>query len=531
MTHRILIADPIDPSGLEILEASGAEVHRVTAEERPRLSEILPGFDALIVRSATKVTAELLAAADGLKVVGRAGIGVDNVDVGAATQRGILVVNAPTANVVSATEHTFAMLLALARKVPAAHASLSGGEWDRKSWVGLELQGKTLGVVGFGRIGQRVAARARAFDMQVLAYDPYLDPAAARKLDVELLPLAELLPQCDVVTLHTPLTDQTRNLIGDEELAAMKPGALLVNCGRGGVVDEAALLAALEDGRLGGAALDVFAEEPPADFALMRHPKVVVTPHIGAQTREAQERIATETAKMVLAALDGSLAVTAVNLPFAATGSRGEPWLSLGDQIGRLAGALFDRGLSRVQVDLWGIDEALRRPLSVAVVKGALTPVVGEGVNFVNAERVAEQRGVEVVSSTHSRAADYPQMVGVTLEGGGESLELAGTLFGDRDPRVVRFAGFRLEFRPSGTLLVLRNDDVPGVVGRLGSILGEAKVNIADIHLARRDGERDALAVLRLDESPPEAALERLRALPEVRSARVLELGGTAAGS
>ena len=526
MTHRILIADPIDPSGLEILEASGAEVRKVSAEERPRLAEVLPGYDALVVRSATRVTAELLAAADGLKVVGRAGIGVDNVDVAAATERGILVVNAPTANVVSATEHTFAMLLALARKVPRAHASLSGGAWDRKSWVGLELQGKTLGVVGFGRIGQRVAARARAFEMAVLAFDPFLDPAVARKLDVELLPLAEVLSRSDVVTLHTPLTDQTRDLIGAGELATMKPGALLVNCGRGGVVDEAALLAALDEGRLAGAALDVFAEEPPSDFTLMRHPKVVVTPHIGAQTREAQERIATETARMVLAALDGSLAVTAVNLPFAATGTRGEPWLSLGEQIGRLAGSLFDRGLSRVEVDLWGIDEALRRPLSVAAVKGALTPVVGEAVNFVNAERVAEQRGVEVVASTHSRAADYPQMVGVTLEGGGESVELAGTLFAERDPRVVRFAGFRLEFRPSGTLLVLRNADVPGVVGRLGTILGEAGVNIADIHLARRDGESDAMAVLRLDETPPEAVLDRLRALPEVRSARVLELGG-----
>jgi len=528
MTHRILIADPIDPSGLAILEASGADVRKVAAEERPRLAELLAGRDALVVRSATKVTDELLAAADGLKVVGRAGIGVDNVDVAAATERGILVVNAPTANVVSATEHTFAMLLALARKVPQAHASLSGGAWDRKSWVGLELEGKTLGVVGFGRIGQRVAARARAFGMEVVAYDPFLDPAVARKLDVELLALEELLARSDVVTLHTPLTDQTRNLLGAREIAAMKPGALLVNCGRGGVVDEAALLAALDDGTLDGAALDVFAEEPPSDFTLMRHPKVVVTPHIGAQTREAQERIATETARMVLAALDGSLAVTAVNLPFAATGTRGEPWLSLGEQIGRLAGSLFDRGLSRVEVDLWGIDEALRRPLAVAAVKGALTPVVGEGVNFVNAERVAEQRGVEVVASTHSRAADYPQMVGVTMAGGGETVELAGTLFGEGDPRVVRFGGFRLEFRPSGTLLVLRNDDVPGVVGRLGTILGEARVNIADIHLARRDGERDALAVLRLDETPPDAVLDRLRALPEVRSARVLELGGPA---
>ncbi|HEX6203432.1 MAG TPA: hydroxyacid dehydrogenase, partial [Thermoanaerobaculia bacterium] len=315
MTHRILIADPIDALGRRILEESGAEVHQVTDEERPRLGELIAGFDALVVRSMTKVTRELLAAADRLRVIGRAGIGVDNVDVAAATERGILVVNAPTANVLSATEHTFALLLALARKVPAADRSMKAETWDRKSFTGSELHGKTLGVIGFGRIGQGVARRARAFEMSVVAYDPFLDKAAARRLEVELLPLDELLARADAVTLHTPLTEQTKDLLDAGRIARMKPGALLVNAGRGGTVDEAALLAALDEGRLGGAALDVFAAEPPTDWALARHPAVVATPHIGAQTREAQERIATETSEMVLAALAGSLAVTAVNLP------------------------------------------------------------------------------------------------------------------------------------------------------------------------------------------------------------------------
>jgi D-3-phosphoglycerate dehydrogenase len=522
--HRILIADPIEDPGLELLRASGAEVHVVTAREKDDLAALLPGWHALVVRSATQVTAGLLAAGRDLKVVGRAGIGVDNVDVAAATERGILVVNAPTANVLSATEHTFALLLALARRVPAAHASLAGGAWERKRFVGVELQGKTLGVVGFGRIGRRVAARARAFEMRVVAYDPFLDPEVASRLDVEMAPLDELLAGADFVTLHTPLTAETRGLLDAGKLALMKPGAMLVNCGRGGVVDEAALAAALDSGHLAGAALDVFAEEPPSDFSLMRHPKVVVTPHIGAQTHEAQERIATETAKMVLAALDGSLSVTAVNLPFAATGSRGEPFIALAEQLGRLAGQLFGGRLNRVEVGLWGIDEALRRPLAVAAVKGVLTPVMGDGINYVNAEGAAASRGVEVVSSLHSGPSDYPQAVAVRLGGGGaEEVEVAGTLVGDRNPRVVRFAGFRLEFRPAGVLLVVRNLDVPGVVGKLGTLLGEAGVNIADIHLARHD-ESDALAVLRLDSRPAAEVVDRLRALDEVREARVVDL-------
>lgn len=522
--HRILIADPIQEVGLDLLRQSGAEVRFVEPEEKPRLAELLPGYDALVVRSGTTVTAELLEAGKDLKVVGRAGIGVDNVDVAAATERGILVVNAPTANVVSATEHTFALLLALARKVTLADASMRSEAWERKKFVGLELQGKTLGVVGFGRIGQRVAARAQAFEMKVVAFDPYLDPSVARRLDIELLPLDEVLSRADVITLHTPLTDATRNLIDAEKLALMRDGALLINCGRGGTVDEEALLAALESGKLAGAALDVFSQEPPEDYALSQHPRVVTTPHIGAQTREAQERIATETAKMVLAALDGSLAVTAVNLPFAATGTRGEPFMALAEQLGHLAGELAEGALRKVQVDLWGVDDALRRSLAVAVVKGALSPVVGDGVNYVNAERVAESRGVELVTSAHSQATDYPHLVGVTLETEAGTVELAGTLIGDRDPRVVRFAGFRLEFRPEGVLLVLRNADVPGVVGKLGNLLGAAGVNIADIHLARRDGVPGALAVLRLDTVPEPAVLDNLRALDEVSEARVVDL-------
>jgi D-3-phosphoglycerate dehydrogenase len=521
---RIVIADPLEESGLEILRSAGAEVVVVAVADRPRLPQLVAEADALVVRSATKVTRDLLAAAARLRVVGRAGIGVDNVDVPAATERGVLVVNAPTANVLSATEHTFAMLLALARRVPAADASMKRGEWDRKSFLGTELQGKVLGVVGFGRIGQRVAARARAFEMHTVAYDPLLDPAVARKLEIELLSIDGLVERADVVTLHTPLTPETRHLIDARRIARMKPGAMLINCGRGGTVDEAALLAALETGRLAGAALDVFEDEPTARHELVRHPRVVATPHIGAQTVEAQERIAVETARMVLAALEGSLAIAAVNLPFTSTGRREEPYLRLGDRLGRLAGLLAEGAPRRIEITLRGLSEELAAPTGVAVVRGVLERFLDESVNYVNAEHLAASRGIEIARTRQRDGAEDAERVDVRLVTEAGAIEIAGALVGGRAPRVVAIGGYRLEFWPEGRLLVIENRDVPGVVGRLGTLLGEAGVNIGDIHLSRDETRRQALAVLRLDQPLDPSALERLRALPEVERARYLEI-------
>ncbi len=521
---RILVADPLHQAGLDLLDQSEVEVDILAAEDRERLGELLPAYDAIIIRSATQLDAELLHRGDKLRVVARAGIGVDNVDVAAATERGILVINSPTANLLSATEHTFALMLSLARNVPAADRSMRAGEWDRKRFVGTELQGKTLGIVGFGQIGQLVATRAKAFDMRVLAFDPYLDAAMGERLEVELLPLAEMLGRSDFVTLHVPLTDQTRGVVGARELAQMKPGSLLINCARGGVVDEEALLEALDSGHLAGAAVDVFATEPPTDRRLAEHPKTVTTPHIGAQTREAQERIALETVKMLLSALDGSLAVTAVNLPFRATSGRGEPYLRLGEQLGRLANSLLGSSLRELQVDLWGIEEALRTPITVAVVKGAMTSFLGETVNYVNAEGLARARGIELVRATHSQPAEYPHLIGVRVAGDGGHIELSGTVFGDRDPRIVRFGGFQLEFRPAGRLLVLHNQDVPGVVGKIGNLLGEAGINIADIHLARTDSTDEAMAVVRLDQAPDAALIESIESLPEMISVDLVDL-------
>lgn len=520
---RILIADSLEKSGIEVLRSKGAEVRVLAADEKPKLKEILADCDAIVVRSATKVTREVIAAGPKLRVIGRAGIGIDNVDVEAATERGILVVNAPTGNLMAATEHTLAMMLALARSIPAADASMKRGEWDRKTFVGTELQGKTLGVIGFGRIGQRVAARARGFEMKILAADPVLDPALARRLDVELVPLDELLERADFVTLHTPLTKETRNMLDAAHIARMKKGAMLINVGRGGTIDEAALLAALDEGKLAGAALDVYAEEPTTHLDLVRHKKVIATPHIGAQTREAQERIALETAAQVLAALEGNMPAAAVNLPFAPAGSKSEPYMRLGERLGRLAAELIGGRIGKVGVELAGLEDELGAPVAVAVLKGALGRQLGDEINYVNAEHVAAGRGIELVRSSRSDAGDYPYLVRVKLTGEGSDVELAGLIVGDGDLRVVDFLGYRLEFRPHGRLLVLENRDVPGVVGRIGTTLGAAGVNIAEIHLARHEDAGQALAVLRLDQTPDDSALAQLRGLAEV--SRVLAVG------
>ena len=520
---RILIADSLAPAGAELLRES-AEVDQLRDEDRPRLVELIANYDAVIVRSGTEITREVLEGGERLKVVARAGVGVDNIDIAAATQRGVLVINAPTANSLSATEHTFALLLALARRIPSADASLKAERWERKRHVGSELQGKALGVIGFGQIGRRVATRARAFEMEVLAYDPFLQAEVARRLDVEPVALPDLLARSDFITFHTPLTDQTRNMLDESRIALMKDGAAVINVGRGGVVDAEALLAALESGKLAGAGLDVFPVEPPTDYRLAAHPRVVATPHIGAQTTEAQERIATETARMVLAALRGSLAVSAVNLPFRSSGSRGEPFLRLGEQLGRLAAVALGGSLQRVQADLWGIDDDLRKSVAVAALKGALTPSCGEAVNYVNAERTAADRRVELVQATHSDQATYAHLVRVearNAEGG--SIQVSGTVYRRGDLRVVSFAGFRLEFKPQGLLLIIRNEDVPGFVGRLGTLLGDDDINIADIHLAREPGAH-ALAVLRLDEAPNKACMAALLALDESISVDLVDL-------
>ena len=528
---RILIADAIAAEGLAPLRADG----RFELVERPGLTQselalALSDADALLVRSATHVTREALAGARRLKVIGRAGVGVDTIDVDAATERGIAVLTAPSGNTVAAAELTLALLLSLVRRVPAADRSMRAGEWDRKSFTGIELRGKVLGLVGAGRIGSEVARRARAFGMSVIAYDPYLSAEVAQSLEIELSALDDVLARADVVSIHVPLTDATAGLIGEAQLARLKPSALLVNAARGGIVDEEALVRVLRERRLAGAALDVYAEEPlPADHPLRALENVVLTPHLGASTAEAQQSVAVEIAEAVRAALvEGDLS-RAVNVP--ALGGEemrtARPLLDLGERLGTLAFALAEGPLQAVEVCYAGAAERVLRPLAASVLIGVLAEVVGRsGVNFVNALHLAKMRGIDVRQVRVGPYRTYAEHVQVNLTAQGREGRVAGALLAEEHPRVVQIGDFHVDVVPRGTLVVLRNRDVPGVIGRVGTVLGDAGINIGEYHQARLAAGGQALAAISVDDPLPDHVIGTLRELPEVLEVRQAHLDG-----
>ncbi|HEV2283682.1 MAG TPA: phosphoglycerate dehydrogenase [bacterium] len=515
---RVLVADGLADEGLRRLSAAGEVVVRAGVPD-DELRSLLTEFDALIVRSRTRVPAGSLDAAGHLRVIARAGVGVDNIDVEAATRRGILVLNTPDSSTVAAAEHTFAMMLALARHVPNAAQALARGEWTRERFLGTELTGKTLGVVGLGKIGSEVARRALAFGMRVVASDPYVSEERARRLGVELAPWPDILDPADVVTLHVPLGHDTRALVGPDELARMKPGAFLVNCARGGLVDETALLAALERGQLGGAALDVFATEPPGpDNPLLRHPRVVATPHLGGSTVEAQRSIAVEVADQVLAALRGEPVRGAVNAP--ALGEevwqRLDPFLHLARSLGGLAGQLADGQIRAVALVYEGEVARLdTQPLTASVLVGLLRHASDQPVNLVNAVLLAKERGLRVSESHTDLCEDFASQLVAEIETSRGTLRLGGTLWGHREPRITRLNAWRLDLAPAPHMLFVWNADRPGMIGHVGTILGRRGVNIANMHVGRLElpdgrplvGRHDAggtaVMVLTLDDAPP----------------------------
>ena len=527
--YKVLVADQIALDGLTPLrDDSRFELIVRPGLKGAELADAIGEADAVLVRSATQITRESLARADGLKVIGRAGVGVDTIDVDAATERGIAVLTAPAGNTISAAELTFALTLALARRVSAADRSMKAGQWDRKSFSGTELYGKTLGLVGAGRIGGEVAKRARAFGMQVLAFDPFLIAERAIALGVERAELDDVLRRADVVSLHVPLTDATTGLLGDRELGLMKRTAVIVNAARGGVVSEDSLVRALQEKRIAGAALDVFEQEPlPADHPLRALDNVVLTPHLGASTAEAQQNVAVEIAEAVRAALvDGDLS-RAVNAP----GLGGEemrrlrPLLDLAERLGILAAALAEGGMARVEVRYAGSAANGLRLLTATAVAGALSRVVGESaVNTVNALHVASAHGIRVDQIQLDRRDGFAEHLEVRAETDTGETRVAGALFGDAYPRLVRIDDFRVDMAPQGTLLILRNQDVPGVIGRVGSLLGNAGINIAGYHQSRLDIGGDALAVVKVDTRIDSSLVDALGALPEVHSVRQVRL-------
>ncbi|HVR39048.1 MAG TPA: phosphoglycerate dehydrogenase [Thermoanaerobaculia bacterium] len=519
---RVLVTDSLADSGLEILhKQEDVELDYRAGLKGDALLQAVAESDALITRSGTAVTRELVSAGSPrLRIIGRAGVGLDNVDVDACTERGILVINAPTANIMSATEHTMAMLLALCRNIPEAHASVKRGEWTRAKFMGMELKDKTLGIIGFGRIGSRVAKRARGFEMDVIAYDPYV----AKMDGADKVSLDELLARADVITVHTPLTDSTRGMIGPNEFAKMKKDVVVLNIARGGIYQEQALADALASGKVAGAAIDVYEDEPPGkEHPLLNAPNIILSPHIGANTVEAQDRVAVTTAEMVVRALRGSIFVSAVNLPFEELAEKtAGPYIRLGEKLGFFAAQILSAPVNRVVVELWGIDEELKAILTIAVLKGLLTP--HSPVNFVNAEQIAELRGIEVSAAWHPTAHDYTNLLTFRASSGEEEISICGTVFSERNLRVVSVNDFRIEFQPEGHLLHIINKDVPGVVGRVGMTLGDAGVNIAEYNLARNTSGGTAMSLVAVDSPLGDEALQALRHQLGIISVKPVEL-------
>ena len=527
---KVIVADKISERGVQLLkEQRGWNVVLTTKDT---LGAELPGADALIVRSATKVTAELLAKAPKLRVVGRAGVGVDNIDLEEATKRGILVMSTPGGNSVSVAEHTFALMLALARQVPRLDKAMHEGRWEKSSAGQTELRGKTLGLIGLGRIGSEVAVRAEAFDMRVLGYDPFISEAAARELNVELAPLDRVLAESDFLSLHTAVSPSTQNLINAANIAKMKTGARIINTARGELIDEAALADALKSGKLAGAAVDVFAEEPPKNSPLLGLPNVIGTPHVAGSTAEAQEEVGTQVAVQIRDYLAEGIIRNAVNLPALSPEQyrRARPYLALAERLGSLVSQVAPARPARIRIRYAGeVAEVGTHLLRSAVLAGILNSVLDEKVNVVNAPAVAAARGLRVEEEAHEREQGFPNTIEVTSLASGsdtKGFSAEGTVLRDGSPRAVQLEGIPVEAHLEGTMLYLRNRDEPGVVGQVGTTLGKLGVNIATFALGRRDSSRgaEAVALIRLDGEPNESILGPIRAIPAITQAKLLRL-------
>jgi D-3-phosphoglycerate dehydrogenase len=531
---RVVIADRVAGSGVDLLTSTpGLDVVNVAGKGREELDRAVAGAHALIVRSETKVTADLLGRAPHLRIVARAGTGVDTIDVHAATRRGIAVMNAPGANTVSAGEHAMGLLLALVRRIPDAAAAMGRGDWDRKRFEGTELRGKTMGVVGLGRIGGHVVQLARAFGMHVIGHDPYLLPERAAELGVRLLPLEQLLRAADVVTLHLALTDETHHLIDAKRLTLMKPTAVVINTARGELVDEVALAAALKEKRIGGAAIDVFAVEPlPADSPLRGLDRVILTPHLAASTAEAQERVAVEICTAVRDALVAGDLSFAINIPGIGgdTLRRLAPVLDLARRLGRLALAVSDGPVTAVEVAYGGREEGASRPVLMSAVEGLLAAMNAGPVSLVNALVLAEERGIRLARKAGAPEPGFQTTVGVKVDTARGRVTVAGALVGDGHGRVVRIDDYHVDISPTGWMIIIRNKDVPGVIGRVGTVLGGAGINIASYHQARRAQQSggapsNALAAINVDQALTNGVLDKLQALPDVVEVRLANFG------
>ena len=524
---RILVADPIGAEGIELLK-SRAEVDVKTGMKPSELLAVIGEYEGLVVRSETKVTKEVIETGKKLQVVGRAGIGVDNIDLDAATSAGIAVVNAPTGNTVAAAEHTMALMLALSRNVPSAHQSLKSGEWKRSAFMGVEVRNKTLGICGLGRVGSEVARRALSFEMRLVGYDPFVSPDFAKRMGVELLSFEELLAQSDFITLHTPLTDSTRHMIGGKQVGLLKPGARLINVARGELVDEQAILDGLESGQLCGVALDVFAQEPPQNTELIGHPKVVVTPHLGASTEEAQREVAIEASEQVLAVLNGEPARNTVNAPFVAPEVHAvlAPYMPVATVVGKLLTHLAEGQFLRITISYEGeIAGHDTRSLQAAVLAGLLAPITTGQVNLINAPVLARERGLNITEQHNTSAPEYSSIISATIETSEGKISVAGTSLRN-EPHIVKIDDYWLDIVPSTPyLLFVDNQDQPGSIGAVGMIAGRHNINISFMEVGRLALRGRAMMVIGLDDPVPPEVMEEFQNLDQIDKVKLAHLG------
>jgi D-3-phosphoglycerate dehydrogenase len=522
MAPKVLISDKLSPAAVEIFKNRGIEVDVKTGLSKEELLEIIGEYDGLAIRSATKVTEKVIAAAGKLKVVGRAGIGVDNVDVPAASQKGIIVMNTPFGNSITTAEHAIALMMALARQIPAADASTQAGKWEKSAFMGVEITGKTLGIIGCGNIGSIVADRALGLNMKVVAFDPFLSAERAKEIGVDKVDLDELFARADFISLHTPLTDKTRNIISADALTKMKPGARLINCARGGLVDEAAVRAALEEGRLAGAAFDVFSEEPAKENVLFGTPGVICTPHLGASTREAQENVALQVAEQMSDYLLDGAVTNAINTPSisAEEAPHLTPFCTLAEQLGLFAGQLTETGIHGVRVEYDGyVGDLNTKPLTAAALSGLLRPLLHD-VNMVSAPILAKERGIKVEEVKRPQEGAYETYIRLVVVTDRQERSVAGTVFSDGSPRLIQVKGINMEAELGPHMLYITNDDKPGFIGALGTLLGNAKVNIATFNLGREARGGDAISLIEVDDALDEATLKQVADLPHVKQVK-----------
>lgn len=527
---KILVSDPLASKGLDILKKEpDIQVDVNTGLSEDALCQIIKDYDALIVRSQTQVTARVIKAAERLKVIARAGVGIDNVNVEEATKRGIVVMNTPGGNTISTAEHTFSMMLALSRNIPQACQSIKKGEWDRKKFTGVELCGKTLGVIGLGRIGLEVSKRALAFNMKVLAYDPFISPEKIRKYDIEAGSLDEIYERADYITVHTPLTRETEKMVSTAQFEKMKKGIRIINCARGGIVDEEALFSAIKSGKVVGAALDVFVSEPPKNRDLLDLEQVIATPHLGAATEEAQVNVAIEIAHQVTQALRGGVILNSINAPSIDPELMKEvgPYLYLGEKLGLLVVQLMNGLLKQVSIRYEGqiADLADLKPITLSVLRGILGHALQEKVNFVNAPILAKNRGIEVSESRSTVSRDFADLISVEVKTDGVVCSVEGTVFGTKkEPRVVRINGYHVDAVPSGYLLVLGNLDKPGLVAGVSSVLGQHNINIAGMTVGRNVPGGQAVTVINVDNAIPDPLLKELHKVKNVLDVKMAVL-------